>query len=93
MVQGTMKVEEYERHFMNMMRYAPDDTNTEEKKQFWFHCGLHYGIRQTVAGCEFRTLRHMVNRCITIERERLGWEDRQRTKKRRADQQIRDRPF
>jgi len=40
--QGTMKVEEYERHFMKMMRYAPDDTNTEEKKQFWFHCGLHH---------------------------------------------------
>ena len=36
MVQGTMKVEEYERHFMKMMRYAPDDTNTDEKKQFWF---------------------------------------------------------
>ena len=39
MVQGTMKVEEYERHFMKMMRYAPDDTNTDEKKQFWFQRG------------------------------------------------------
>ena len=45
MSQGTMKVEEYERHFMKMMKYAPDDTNTEEKKQFWFHRGLHHGIR------------------------------------------------
>ena len=32
MVQGTMKVEEYKRHFMKMMRYAPDDTNTDENK-------------------------------------------------------------
>ena len=45
MVQGTMKVEEYERHFMKMMRYALDDTNTDEKKQFWFQRGLHHGIR------------------------------------------------
>jgi len=93
MVQGTMKVEEYERHFMKMMRYAPDDTNTDEKKQFWFQRGLHHGIRQLVAGCEFPTLRHLVNRCIAAEKERLTWEDRQRNKKRRADQPMRDRPF
>jgi hypothetical protein len=35
----------------------------------------------------------MVNRCIAIERERLGWEDCQCTKKRWADQQIHDHPF
>ena len=45
-----MKLEEYERHFMKMMRHAPDDTNTEEKKQFLFLRGLHHGIRQMVAG-------------------------------------------
>jgi hypothetical protein len=28
MTQGAMRVEEYEHHFMKMMRYAPDDTNT-----------------------------------------------------------------
>jgi hypothetical protein len=31
-----MRVKEYECHFMKMMRYAPDDTNTDQKKQFWF---------------------------------------------------------
>jgi len=76
-----MRVEEYERLFMKMMRYAPDDTNTEEKKQFMFLRGLHPGIHQVVDGCEFPTLRHMVNRCIAIERERLDWEDRQRNKR------------
>jgi hypothetical protein len=29
MTQGAMRVEEYERHFMKMMQYAPDDTNTD----------------------------------------------------------------
>jgi len=46
-----------------------------------------------VAGCEFTTIHHMVNRCIAIEKERLGWEDRQCNKKRQADQQIHDCSF
>jgi hypothetical protein len=29
-----MRVEEYERHFMKMMWYSPDDTNTDQKRQF-----------------------------------------------------------
>jgi hypothetical protein len=29
MTQGAMRVEEYERHFMKMMRYAPDATNAD----------------------------------------------------------------
>jgi hypothetical protein len=45
MTQGAMRVEEYERHFMKMMRYAPEDTNLEQKKQFWFLRGLHRGLR------------------------------------------------
>jgi hypothetical protein len=28
MMQGAMRVEEYEDHFMKMMRCAPDNTNT-----------------------------------------------------------------
>jgi hypothetical protein len=36
--------------------------------------------------CEFTMLRHMVSHCIAIEKERLGWEDRQCNKKRWADQ-------
>jgi hypothetical protein len=31
-----MRVEEYERHFMKMMLFALEDTNTDQKKQFWF---------------------------------------------------------
>ena len=54
---------------------------------------MHHGIHQLVAGCEFPMLRHLVNHCITAEKERLTWEDRQCNKKRRADQPMRDRPF
>jgi hypothetical protein len=44
MTLGAMRVEEYKRHFMKMMRYAPDDTNTNQKKHFWFPRGLHHDI-------------------------------------------------
>jgi hypothetical protein len=91
MTQGTMRVEEYEHHFTKMMRYAADDTNTEEKKQFWFLRGLHHGIRQIVIGCEYPLLRSLVNRAIAVERERIGWEDRQRDKKRKTEYQTHDR--
>jgi hypothetical protein len=45
MTWGAMRVEEYERHFMKMMRYAPEDTILERKKQFWFLRGHHRGLR------------------------------------------------
>jgi hypothetical protein len=34
MTQGAMRVKEYEHHFVKMMRYALEDTNLEQKKQF-----------------------------------------------------------
>jgi hypothetical protein len=70
MTQGTMRVEEYERHFTKMMRYTADDTNTKEKKQFWFLRGLHHGIRQIVTGCDYPSLCSLVNRAIAVECER-----------------------
>jgi hypothetical protein len=76
MTQGMMRVEEYKCHFTKMMRYAVDDTNTKEKKHFWFLRGLHHGIRQIVTGCDYPSLCSLVNRAIAVETERIGWEDR-----------------
>ena len=69
MTQGVMKVHEYARHFSRMMRYVPDETDTEEKKQFWFHRGLNYEIRIILAGDEYSSLMSMVNRAIAVEKE------------------------
>jgi hypothetical protein len=41
---------------MKMMRYAPDDTNTDQKKQFWFLQGLHYGLCQALKASEHKSL-------------------------------------
>ena len=91
MTQGTMKVQEYERHFTKMMRYALEDVNTDEKKQFWFHRGLHHRIRHILAGSIHQSYQDLVNCAIAVETERLAWEDRNREKKRKANHQPRNR--
>jgi hypothetical protein len=85
MTYGAMRVEEYERHFMKMMRYALEDTNLEQKKQFWFLRGLHRGLRQGRKAGEHNSLRHLVIRAITLKDER-SHEDRKKNRKRIGDQ-------
>jgi hypothetical protein len=85
MTQGAMRVEEYERHFMKMMRYAPENTNLEQKKQFWFLRGLHPGLHQGLKASELKTLCHLVIRAITLKDER-SHEDRKKNRKRIGDQ-------
>jgi hypothetical protein len=82
MTQGAMRVEEYERHFMKMVCYAPKDTNTDQKKQFRFLRGLHHGLRQGLKASEHNSLRHLVIRAITLKNERRGHEDRKKNRKR-----------
>jgi hypothetical protein len=86
MTQGAMRVEEYERHFMEMMRYAPKDTDTDQKKQFWFLRGLHHGLRQGLKAGEHNSLRHLVICAITLEDERRSHEDCKKNRKRIGDQ-------
>jgi hypothetical protein len=93
MTQGAMRVEKYERHFMKMMLYAPDDTNTDQKKQFWFLRGLQHGLRQALKASEHKSRCHLVNRAIAVEDERRGHEERMRGKKRMGDRDQLDRSF
>ncbi|WVZ52790.1 hypothetical protein U9M48_003812 [Paspalum notatum var. saurae] len=54
--QGTMKVQEYVNLFFKMMRYALDDTRTDEKKQYWFLQGLHPKLRVFLTAGVYRSL-------------------------------------
>jgi hypothetical protein len=97
---GAMRVKEYERHFVKMMLYAPEDTNLEYKKQFRFLRGLHHGLRQGLKASEHNSLRHLMNYAIALEDDRRGHEDRMQNKKRmggrghfdRSSQRPRDGP-
>jgi hypothetical protein len=86
MTQGAMRVEEYERHFVKMVRYAPEDTNLEQKKQLWFLRDLHRSLRQGLKASEHNSLRHLVIRAIALEDDRRGHEDRMKNNKRMGDQ-------
>jgi hypothetical protein len=90
MTQGNMTVVQYERHFMKMMRYAEDDTKTDDKKQFWFMRGLHYGLRKSLKASEHKSLRHLVNRAIALEEERRIHEECMKGKKRMRGQKHHD---
>jgi hypothetical protein len=91
MTQGVMRVEEYKRHFMNMTRYVLKDTNTNQKKRFWFLRGLHHGLRQGLKASEHNSLRHLVIRAITLKDERRGREDHIKDMKRMGDRDHFDR--
>jgi hypothetical protein len=42
--QGSMSVNEYVTHFTQLSRYAPNDVDTNEKKQDCFINGLNNGL-------------------------------------------------
>jgi hypothetical protein len=76
---------------MRMTRYILKDTNTDEKKQFWFLRGLHHGLRQGLKESEHNSLRHLMIRAITLKDERRGREDHIKDKKRMGDRDHFDR--
>jgi hypothetical protein len=62
--QGSMTVNEYLNSFIQLPRYAPDDINTDEKKQDVFLSGLNDDIQFQLLNTDFQ---HMVDKAIVIE--------------------------
>jgi hypothetical protein len=62
--QGGMTVNEYLNSFIQLPRYAPDDINTDEKKQDVFLSGLNDDIQFQLLNTDFQ---HMVDKAIVIE--------------------------
>jgi hypothetical protein len=48
--QGTMMVSEYITYFTQLSCYAPNDVDTDEKKQECFHNGLEDGLAYALEG-------------------------------------------
>ncbi|CAO2177522.1 unnamed protein product [Urochloa humidicola] len=87
-----MTVQEYAQKFTRMMRYAPDQTDTKEKKQFWFHRGLKHEIKIILAGEEYPSYMRMVNRALAVVKEQIGKDESLTAKKKRAECQPRFGP-
>jgi hypothetical protein len=65
--QGGMTVNEYLNSFIQLSRYAPDDINTDKKKQDVFLNGLNDDIQVQLLNTDYADFQHMVDKAIVIE--------------------------
>jgi hypothetical protein len=62
-----MTVNEYLNSFILFSRYAPDDINTDEKKQDMFLNGLNDDIQFQLLNTDYEDFQHVVDKAIVIE--------------------------
>jgi hypothetical protein len=62
-----MTVNEYLNSFIQLSRYAPDDINTNEKKQDMFLNGLNDDIQFQLPNTDYTDFQHMVDKAVVIE--------------------------
>jgi hypothetical protein len=65
--QDGMTVNEYLNSFIQLSRYAPDNINTDEKKQDMFLNGLNDDIQFQLLNTDYADFQHMVDMAIVIE--------------------------
>jgi hypothetical protein len=74
--QGAMSVSEYRDKFLQLSRYAPEDVNTDAKRQYRFLIGLVDPLHYQLMNHTFPTFQHLIDRAIMTERKRWEMEDR-----------------
>jgi hypothetical protein len=76
--QGPLSVNEYRDKFLQLSRYAPEDVNTDAKRQYRFLKGLVDPLHYQLMNHTFPTFQHLIDRAIMNERKRREMEDRKR---------------
>jgi hypothetical protein len=76
--QGPLTVSEYRDKFLQLSRYAPEDVNTDAKRQYRFLRGLVDPLHYQLMNHTFPTFQHLIDRAIMTERKRREVEDRKR---------------
>ncbi|KAK1646357.1 hypothetical protein QYE76_064162 [Lolium multiflorum] len=77
--QGSMSVVDYLDKFTTLSRYAPEDTNTEEKKKDRFLNGLHDELQSILVAVPYPDLESLVDASIMVESKRKNaFENRKR---------------
>jgi hypothetical protein len=56
--------------FTQLSRYAPDNVDTNEKKQDWFLNGLNDGLTYELGACDFVNFQDMVDKAPVLENRR-----------------------
>jgi hypothetical protein len=73
--QGSLSVSEYRDIFLQLSRYAPEDVNTDAKRQYRFLRGLVDPLQYQLMNHTFSTFQHLIDRAIMTERKRKEMED------------------
>jgi hypothetical protein len=68
--QGSMTVSEYVTRLTKLSRYAPDDVDTDEKKQDWFLNGQNDGLAYALKAHNFKKIQDMVDKDLVLENQR-----------------------
>jgi hypothetical protein len=76
--QGPMSVSEYRDKFLQLSRYAPEDVNTDAKRQYHFLRGLVDPLHYQLMNHTFPTFQHLIDRAIMTEKKHKEMEDRKR---------------
>jgi hypothetical protein len=76
--QGSMSVSEYRDKFLQLSRYAPQDVNTDAKRQYRFLRGLVDPLQYQLMNHTFLTFQHLIDRAIMTKRKRKEMEDHKR---------------
>jgi hypothetical protein len=72
-----MTVSEYVTRFTQLSRYAPNNVDTDEKKQDYFLNGLNDGLDYALKARDFENFQGMVNNALVLENRR-GMMERKR---------------
>jgi hypothetical protein len=65
--QGSMTINEYLNSFIQLSRYATEDTNTDKKKHDVFLKGLNDDIQFQLLNTDYVDFQHMIDESIVIE--------------------------
>jgi hypothetical protein len=68
--QGTMTVSKYIIRLTQLSCYAPNDVDTNEKKQKYFLNGLNDGLAYALEAHDFENFQAMVNKTLVLENRR-----------------------
>jgi hypothetical protein len=76
--QGSSSISEYQERFLQLSRYAPEDVNTDAKRQYHFLRGLVNPLQYQLMNHTFPMFQHLIDRAIMTERKRKEMEDHKR---------------
>jgi hypothetical protein len=65
-----MTVNEYVTYFTQLSYYAPDNVDTDEKKQEWFFNELNDGLAYALEARNFINFQDMVDKALVLENRR-----------------------